>query len=63
MRLADLIHKYQLLGIDPTYFLLEGSPRFKWFNSVRPKPALTFRFGGLAIQVPDSLPLIFGGGL
>jgi hypothetical protein len=34
-----------------------------WFNSVRPKTALTFRFGGLAIQVPDSLPLIFGGGL
>jgi hypothetical protein len=33
------------------------------FNSVRPKTALTFRFGGLAIQVPDSLPLIFGGGL
>jgi hypothetical protein len=33
------------------------------FNSVRPKTALTLRFGGLAIQVPDSLPLIFGGGL
>jgi hypothetical protein len=29
MRLADLIHKYQLLEIDPTYYLLEGSPRFK----------------------------------